>query len=100
VAIEAPASGQAALQVDVAAGLPLAQIRLFQGLGNGRYGVGAPRLVESYYCETHAVVGHALVDFQLGRKGRLHGKMTVGAFVGYSYYGAQRFNYSSKHIFI
>lgn len=62
MAIEAALEGEASFEVDEVAGLPGAEIGLFQGLGDGRYAVAITYYF--FHSKTNAAVRHALIDLQ------------------------------------
>ena len=95
VAVDAVPHLGTALQIEHMTHLHLAEVRLLQGLVDRRDRVDVP--VQVHHREAHPIVGHALVDLQLGGERRLHVQMDVGALLAEPHQFSLRFNDACEH---
>ena len=99
VAVEAASDQGGALEVDGSADGPSSEAGFVEGFGNGRdaESVRNPLAVQRHYGQAAPVVGHALVNFELGRQGRRDVEVHVASVGGNGRDLAEVFDDSGEH---
>ena len=95
MAVEPAIHDQASFEVDEIAGLPLAEVAFFEGFFDGCDAVEVVLLF--FHGEADAVVGDALIDFELVGDGGGYPECLIGAFAFDGVDPAKGFDDASEH---
>ena len=95
MAVEPAVHDHASFEVDEVAGLPLAEVALFQGFFDGGHAVEVVLLF--FDGEADPIMGDALVDLELVGDGGCYPECLVGAFAFYGVDPAEGFDDAGKH---
>ena len=93
--VEPAVHDHASFEIDEIAGLPLAEVALFEGFFDGRYAVEVVFLF--FHGKADAVMGDALINFEQVRDRGCYPECLVGTFAFYGVDPAEGFDDAGEH---